>query len=278
MKLSIITITYNNIEGFIQTFDSVIAQNWTDFEWIVIDGGSEDGTREFIMKNQERFSFWCSESDGGIYDAQNKGARQAVGDYLCFMNAGDCFIDNDVLSKINKYFGKADILYGDTIFVGKEKEEQVIHPQTLTLSWLSRYAINHQSAFIRRVVFEQFCFDLKYKMLADRKLWIQCMLQDKTFEKLPFFTTRYDANGLSSRNKGQWQHEHQEICDELLPKSVQRSLDSAHYFESSIDMQKTHFILQKEGPMRKILHLLIHWIGLCRGIVIKCNQYAAIKK
>lgn len=278
MKLSIITITYNNIKGFRQTFNSVISQSWKEFEWIIIDGGSTDGTRELLEQHQHLFSYWCCEADRGIYDAQNKGAQRATGDYLCFMNAGDGFFDKDVLSRAVSYFEKADVLYGDTVFTDKIYKEIVIHPETLTLSWLSLFAINHQSTFIKREVFELFKFDLKYKMLADRKLWIQCMLQDKSFIKLPFVVSFYDTNGLSSKNKQGWKLEHQEICDELLPKSLQITLRNAHYFESSLDMQRTHQILQKAGPFRKILHLLI--LGICnyRKIVQQTNRYATIKK
>ena len=93
MKLSIITINYNNCDGLQKTIDSVIAQTWRDFEWIVIDGGSTDGSKELLEQYKEHFSYWCSEPDKGIYNAMNKGIAKANGDYLNFMNSGDAFYE-----------------------------------------------------------------------------------------------------------------------------------------------------------------------------------------
>ena len=89
MKLSIITINYNNREGLKRTIESVVNQTFTDFEWILIDGGSTDGSKELIEQYSNRFSYWVSEPDNGIYNAMNKGLRAAKGDYLQFLNSGD---------------------------------------------------------------------------------------------------------------------------------------------------------------------------------------------
>ena len=89
MILSIITINYNNSDGLQRTIESVLSQTWTDFEWIVIDGGSTDGSLDIIKKHASHFSFWCSEPDTGIYNAMNKGITHAKGEYLNFMNSGD---------------------------------------------------------------------------------------------------------------------------------------------------------------------------------------------
>lgn len=93
MKLSIVTISYNNFYGLKSTAASVFSQTWKDFEWIVIDGGSTDGTKEYIESLERKPDFWCSEKDAGIYDAQNKGIRIAKGEYICCMNSGDTFCD-----------------------------------------------------------------------------------------------------------------------------------------------------------------------------------------
>ena len=92
MLVSIITVNFNNLEGLKRTYESVVSQTFTDYEWIVIDGGSTDGSREFIEQHQDRFAYWCSEKDNGIYHAMNKGIRQAKGEYLNFMNTGDILV------------------------------------------------------------------------------------------------------------------------------------------------------------------------------------------
>jgi glycosyltransferase involved in cell wall biosynthesis len=93
MKLTIITINYNNKEGLVKTFDSVRVQTWKDFEFIVIDGGSTDGCKELIEQNHQ-INYWVSEKDSGVYNAMNKGIRKATGDYVIFMNSGDFFMMN----------------------------------------------------------------------------------------------------------------------------------------------------------------------------------------
>ena len=101
MKYSIITINYNNRDGLEKTIQSVINQTCQDFEFIIIDGGSTDGSVDIIKKYNDRINYWVSEPDKGIYNAMNKGILQAHGEYLNFMNSGDCFFDNEVLNKVN---------------------------------------------------------------------------------------------------------------------------------------------------------------------------------
>ena len=98
MKFSVITINYNHKEGLIHTIKSVLCQTCTDFEYIIIDGGSTDGSAEVIKEYDKAIAYWVSEKDNGVYHAMNKGVAQAHGDYLIFMNSGDCFHSSDVLS------------------------------------------------------------------------------------------------------------------------------------------------------------------------------------
>lgn len=120
MKLSIITVNLNNLEGLKKTYDSVVCQTFTDYEWLVIDGGSTDGSREFIEQHQDKFAYWCSEPDKGIYNAMNKGIVRAKGEYLNFMNSGDCFACEETVAEV---FGKnrtADILYGYSFYGSRD--------------------------------------------------------------------------------------------------------------------------------------------------------------
>ena len=112
MLVSIITVNFNHLEGLKRTYESIVSQTFTDYECIVIDGGSTDGSREFIEQHQDRFAYWCSEKDNGIYHAMNKGIRQAKGEYLNFMNAGDAFACSKTLAGVFSEHRTADILYG----------------------------------------------------------------------------------------------------------------------------------------------------------------------
>ena len=101
MKYSIITVNYNNKEGLRKTIESVVRQTYRDFEFIVIDGGSTDGSTDILKEYDEQINYWVSEKDSGIYNAMNKGIKKSIGDYLIFMNSGDCFYQNDVLETVN---------------------------------------------------------------------------------------------------------------------------------------------------------------------------------
>ena len=121
MKYSIITVNYNNREGLKRTIESVIHQTFRDFEFIVIDGGSTDSSAEVLKAYDEHISYWVSEKDNGIYDAMNKGIRKATGDYLNFMNSGDCFYDDDVLRNVTAYASDADIITGRDYHFSEER-------------------------------------------------------------------------------------------------------------------------------------------------------------
>src|SRR4051812_40720498 len=120
--LSIITINYNNRAGLELTMKSVFGQTWTDYEYLVIDGGSDDGSREYIESNARKLKYWVSEKDAGIFNAQNKGAKKSSGNYLLFLNSGDVLASADVLEKYSRHFGSHDLVYGD-LLVEKDGEK-----------------------------------------------------------------------------------------------------------------------------------------------------------
>ena len=118
MKFSIITINYNNSKGLKRTLDSIISQTCHEFEWIVIDGGSSDGSRELIEQHQDSITYWCSEPDKGIYNAMNKGVNKATGDYCLFLNSGDHLCNSKVVEHLISIPFSADIVSGDIYIDG----------------------------------------------------------------------------------------------------------------------------------------------------------------
>ena len=109
-KYSIITINYNNAEGLRRTIKSVVSQTFVDYEYVIIDGGSTDGSVDVIKEYENKISYWVSEKDGGIYNAMNKGVKVAHGEYLIFMNSGDIFYSDSVLSDVRHHIQDEDIL------------------------------------------------------------------------------------------------------------------------------------------------------------------------
>ena len=119
MKYSIITVNYNNKEGLRRTIESVIHQTFHDYEFIIIDGGSTDGSMDVLKEYDAQINYWVSEPDSGIYNAMNKGIAKAKGEYLNFMNSGDCFYTADVLEKVSLYNSNADFIVGTIITIAR---------------------------------------------------------------------------------------------------------------------------------------------------------------
>jgi glycosyltransferase involved in cell wall biosynthesis len=168
MKISIITINYNNLYGLKSTVDSVIHQTWKDFEHIIIDGGSTDGSAEFISENDELFTYWVSEPDKGIYNAMNKGIRNSTGEYLIFLNSGDSFYDQNSLGNLCLENYNEDIIYGNLQINSNNTTYIKQYPKTLSFNFFLIDSLPHQATLIKREVFNRFGFyEEDYNLSAD---------------------------------------------------------------------------------------------------------------
>lgn len=150
MKLSIITVNRNNTEGLRKTIESVVSQTYTDFEYIIIDGASTDGSVDIIKEYADRITYWVSEPDNGIYNAMNKGILKAKGEYLQFLNSGDWLTNNDVLKYVFDLRRDEDVLYGDEfLFYNINKIVRKAYPQKLTFYDLFVGSISHEGSFYK---------------------------------------------------------------------------------------------------------------------------------
>ncbi len=176
MKLSIITINLNNREGLERTIQSVISQTYTDFEYIIIDGGSTDGSVEVIQALNPSIpqSFtWLSEPDTGIYNAMNKGIKLAKGEYLQFLNSGDWLYSDTVLEEVFALNRTEDILYGDdALFYNEQKTSFKTYPSTLTGYLFYVGTISHEASFHKSTLFDK-PYNATYKIAADWDFQIQ---------------------------------------------------------------------------------------------------------
>ena len=165
--LSIITINRNNADGLEKTIQSVVCQTSTDFEYIVIDGASEDGSVEIINKYTANINFWVSEPDTGIYNAMNKGIRKAQGEYCLFLNSGDWLITPETLVNVfNEINGNSsDIFYSNRIDSSGKIAQ---YPNNLTIRTLLARKINHQNSLIKRsLFFEHGFYNENLKIASD---------------------------------------------------------------------------------------------------------------
>lgn len=174
MKLSIITINYNNALGLKKTILSVTSQSVNDFEHIIIDGDSNDGSKEVILKNKSSFSYWVSEPDEGIYHAMNKGIEVANGEYLLFLNSGDELYDEKVIYEILPVFSKeTDIVYGDLMFDSGSYKFKKTYPSDLSFSFFLKESLPHPATFIKKSLFTTiFKYNVNYKIVSDWEFFI----------------------------------------------------------------------------------------------------------
>lgn len=152
-KLSIITVNLNNSAGLQRTMDSVFSQRFTDYEYIIIDGGSTDASSELIKKHQNKFAYWISEKDNGIFNAMNKGIVKASGDYLLFLNSGDYLYNEFVLHEIFNQPLSSDMIYGNVLWKPTVPFHTGIFPDKLSFEYFSTYSLPHQASFIRKDLF-----------------------------------------------------------------------------------------------------------------------------
>lgn len=170
-KVTVVTVVYNRVNEIEATMLSVLNQTYANLEYIVIDGGSTDGSREVIRRYADRLTYWVSEPDKGIYDAMNKGIRQASGKWVNFMNAGDYFWSPRVVAESMQYgetYPSAGVLYGDTVHKNPFGRVRI---NARPLEGLRREVVFcHQSCFVRTDLLKQMPFDLNYRYVADYDL------------------------------------------------------------------------------------------------------------
>ena len=218
MRYTIITINFNNKGGLEETIHSILGQTSCDFEYIIIDGGSTDGSVDVIKKYESRITYWVSEKDKGVYHAMNKGVAQAHGEYLIFMNAGDCFHSSDVLSKMSDY--QEDIICGK-VLKGSSTIPSGHHKSTITLVDLMRGSLPHQAMFIKKELMVKHPYDEKYKILSDWKFCIQTLVFDNcSFRNSDVVVADYDTSGISTNSNGLLPKEREQILKEMFPPRI----------------------------------------------------------
>lgn len=204
MLVSIITVNFNHLEGLKRTYESIVSQTFTDYEWIVIDGGSTDGSREFIEQHQDRFAYWCSEKDNGIYHAMNKGIRQAKGEYLNFMNSGDTFACSKTLAGVFSEQRTADILYGYMMcgHINGSYYHYYLMESSLHWSILFSNTLPHQASFIKRSLFDVVgMYDESLRVASDAKWFKKAILHYRaSCECIPKKIAIFEGEGLSAKD------------------------------------------------------------------------------
>lgn len=239
MKLSIITINRNNAEGLEKTLCSVAAQSFREFEYIVIDGASTDGSVEVIKKYEAQFAHlkWVSEPDRGIYNAMNKGLRMATGDYIQILNSGDCLASNDILERMLAALeeaGNPSILYGNMVKCfpdGRKMVDKCFAGQEITMLGMYTGTLNHDPAYVRRDLFEKYgYYDESLKIVSDWKWYMQAIiLGDEKPKYVDLDVTLFDMMGISEVNLGLRDAEKRQELEKMLPLPILADYDKWHF-------------------------------------------------
>lgn len=236
--LSIITVNFNNEKGLRATLNSLKTQTFTGYEHIIIDAGSTDGSLDVIKAwskdPHNRLAQWVSEPDDGIYDGMNKGIKMAKGEYLYFLNSGDCLAE-DILKDIP--FDGTEYLYGDVCFTFSRRESFVWkYPDTFdtlfladeNIGWLSQ-----QACFIHHSLFAKHVYNTDYKIISDWIHIVQCILFDGcTYRHLPYVVALYDGEGVSS-NKVKTLAERRRWIKDNLPEAFARAFVELETYKRS---------------------------------------------
>lgn len=224
MKYSIITVNYNNRDGLRKTIVSVVSQSYKDFEYIIIDGGSTDGSCEVIEEFADQITYWVSEPDKGIYNAMNKGIKAAHGEYLNFMNSGDCFYDENVLKNTLQYL-TAEIVHG-RLFYNSGRERSVYLHGDPDMQHFIDNTLNHQSSFIARKLFDGTLYDEQYKIVSDWKFFMEkLILQNCSFLSIPVKVGIFEEGGISESNSSLDAKERKEVLQQMFPPRIMRTFE-----------------------------------------------------
>ena len=228
MKLSIITINYNNLAGLRKTVESVLAQTYREFEYIVIDGASTDGSAEYVRAQADKLTYWVSEQDTGIYNAMNKGVRAATGEYVLMLNSADFLVDEYVVERIMPELDGTDIIQGNNIenHDGHMRRNRGYGKSDIDLFDILKGHFLHQASFCRKDLFERYgYFDESYRSSADTKFFMNCLgRHDATFKYVDIDATNYDITGISANQSEKWrkcrEEEFNRIIDEVFSKRI----------------------------------------------------------
>lgn len=257
MKYSIITINFNNKDGLRKTIESVVNQTYEDFEYIIIDGGSTDGSVEVIKEYADKIDYWVSEPDKGIYNAMNKGILQSHGEYLNFMNSGDCFYDKDVLDNCSSFL-QYDIVSGN-IIIGKNISLWNWEGEEITMMLLYSGSLAHPASFIRSCLFKNSLYDETLKIVSDWKFFIEkLILENCSFKKISLNIATFDDSGISTTNMPLNDFERKQVLSQIFPKRV--LLDYERYKDKESPVLDLIPEFNKTHRLQKFIVVVIKWI------------------
>jgi len=232
MKVSIVTVALNNRAYIEDCINSVVRQNYKNMEYIVIDGGSDDGTVDIIRKHEKHISKWLSEPDSGIYDAMNKGINLASGEIVGTLNSDDFYSNNDVISTVVKEFAtkEVDSVFADLVYVKRDNPAKTVRyynsarftPRKFALGWMPA----HPTFFVKRGLYEKYgLFRTDYQIAADYELLTRFLGKYKiSYSHIPEVIVKMRTKGVSTRNLNSNRILNKEIMRACLANGIKTNI------------------------------------------------------
>jgi glycosyltransferase involved in cell wall biosynthesis len=259
VKLSIITVNLNNASGLSQTIDSIIRQDYNNFELIIIDGGSTDGSLNVIQRNEKNIALFRSEKDYGIYNGMNKGIKEASGEYCLFLNSGDIFSSPTILSQIFSLYLKEDIVYCDSYRFSKAQNKafRITEPDELSLYHFYKSSICHQATFIKRDLFNNLGFyNENNKIASDWEFNIKAIIfHDCSIRHIEIPVVYFDDSGISNSNVRLSEVERELILQNLVPKRILMDMNTMLEQENELRIIKRSLLFRINKKLFKILKI-----------------------
>ena len=259
-KVSIITVVYNAVATIEQTILSVVKQDYLNIEYIIVDGGSTDGTLDIVKKYEKKIALWLSEPDHGIYDAMNKGLTHATGDYIYYLGADDCLLAPTSISQVVSFLQDnpevdvlcASVMMVDTVY----RIEKVYSSDFSEADVLSGYNTPHQGMFVRREIPQKHRFDTSYHIAADYKNFLKFYLDpDIKLQKTDLIVAYYANDGISGDGTAAQRMEDVRALEE-------------NGLESNACMQR------QRGPLariKKVIKRELKRTGMLKTVLLRCG-------
>jgi glycosyltransferase involved in cell wall biosynthesis len=272
-KLSIITVNRNNAEGLRKTIGSVTCQSFRDFEFIVIDGASDDDSPKIILENRDHLDYWVSEPDKGTYHAMNKGLQVARGEYCLFLNSGDYLSRPDILELVFRKDSGADIVSGNVLKIRPNNQfRRVTSPEKVSLHRLCIHSLPHQATLIRTSLFEEIGFYTEsYRIASDWEFFLKALvLHKKSYLHIEQDISYFRIGGISSTEQyfQLSREESHDILRRLFPDMEEDLMEYRYFYNSSFGQMIS---LLKKNPK------LYRFVDNVCGFILKSKKKVAGK-
>ncbi len=276
MRLSIITINKNNASGLEKTIRSVISQSFKDFEYIVVDGDSTDGSKEIIARYRDVINITISEPDTGIYNAMNKGAKHAHGEYLLFLNSGDTLYSDAVIEDVLNYGLSTDLASGNCYNYSKKEDFFEIPPTNLSLYTFIDGSLPHPSSFIKKELFNKIGgYHEEFKIISDWCFFIEAtLLHNCSYSVIPITVASFNLYGISSTSP----YLEHSLSHDFLKDKFGRIMNDYLPLEDEALSNCMYYISTRNGMQKKLIMFPFKVLNCILKLRIKLSKRVGVVK